>query len=258
MDAAGYWRDALANWAIPPEILSLAPESPWIHPPVLFGVPEVIEDTPSHAHAREVLSGESSVLDVGCGGGVAAFALSPPASTLVGVDHQPEMLELFRKAAQVRGVAVQTIEGYWPAVADRAPLVDVVTAHHVVYNVADIVPFVRALAEHATRRVVLELPTRHPLSSLSHAWQYFWGLERPESPTSDDFLVVLEEMGLDAHSEYFVRNVRGDNDLDQAARFLRIRLCLGAERDDEVREYLLAHPTPTERELVAVWFDLTQ
>ena len=78
--AADRWRLSLARWAIPEEILANAPESPWIHPPELFGVPEVIEDSPSHERAREAVPANGTVLDVGCGGGVAAFALTPPAA----------------------------------------------------------------------------------------------------------------------------------------------------------------------------------
>jgi SAM-dependent methyltransferase len=96
MSAAERWRHALEAWAIPESILAQAEESPWIHPPVLFDVPEVIAPSPSHDRAREALSQEASVLDVGCGGGVAALALVPEVKTVIGVDHQPEMLAMFR------------------------------------------------------------------------------------------------------------------------------------------------------------------
>ncbi len=182
MSAAERWRASLARWAIPDEILALAPESPWIHPPELFGVPDVIEESPSHERAREALPDGGTVLDVGCGGGVAAFALTPPAAHVIGVDQQPRMLEMFRAAATQRGVACETIEGSWPEAAADAPRADVVTGHHVAYNVGDIVPFLRAMDHHARRRVVLELPDRHPLSSMNGAWRHFWNLERPDVP----------------------------------------------------------------------------
>ena len=250
------WRDALEAWAIPPSILASAEESPWIHPPELFTVPATTDETPSHDRAREALVERGSVLDVGCGGGAAAFALTPPAARVVGVDHQPEMLRMFETTAAARGVACETIEGFWPAVADRAPLADVVTAHHVVYNVADVVPFLTALSAHARRRVVLEMPDRHPLSSMSDAWATFWQLERPSGPTPDDLLAVLEEMGVAAHRERFRGPLRSEVSLERAAHFLRIRLCLAASRESEVYDYLAARPAPTDRELSTVWWDV--
>lgn len=254
--AAAAWARDLAAWTIPPEILDQASESPWIHPPVLFEVPAVIDESPSHQRAREVLAMSDTVLDVGCGGGIAAFALCPPATHVIGVDHQSEMLDMFTANAVSRGVDVQTQLGFWPAVAPHVATAQVVTAHHVVYNVAEIVPFVHALSEHATRRVVLELPQQHPLANLSGAWRHFWQLERPTTPSPTDLLAVLSEMGVDASMELWRGPMRVENNLDQAAHFTRVRLCLPAEREDEVREYLRAHPAESQRELATIWWDV--
>jgi SAM-dependent methyltransferase len=256
MSAAERWRRALEAWSIPERILSQAEESPWIHPPALFDVPDVIAPSPSHDRAREALSIDASVLDVGCGGGIAAMALVPEVRTVIGVDHQPEMLTMFRRNAVARSLAVQTIEGNWPDVADQAPVCDVVTAHHVVYNVGDIDPFVRALDEHARCRVVLEMPTRHPLANMDEAWKFFWGLERPTGPTPDDLMEVLDELGLSASQQRWSGPMRAANDLDQAARFLRIRLCLPASREDEVRDFVATHSEPTDRPLATIWWDV--
>ncbi len=255
MTAADRWRAALDAWAIPEAIVASAPENPWIHPPALFDVPRTLEPSPSHDRAREALPSGGTVLDVGCGGGVAALAVSPPAARVIGVDHQVEMLTMFRANALGRGLAVETIEGHWPAVAERTPVADVVVAHHVVYNVADVVPFLAALGSHARHRVVLELPDRHPLASLNDAWDHFWALERPEGPTPDDLLAVLDEMGVSAQSTSFVASRRGEADLDQAAHFTRIRLCLAAEREAEVRAFLVEHPPAPTRSLSAIWWD---
>ncbi len=256
MSAADTWRDSLAAWALPEHILAGAEESPWIHPPELFTLPTVIDLTPSHARAREAMPEGGSVVDVGCGGGVAAFALVPPAARVIGVDHQGAMLEMFARSAAERGVACATVEGFWPAVANRVEVADVVTAHHVVYNVGDIVPFLTALSEHARARVVLELPERHPLSAMSDAWRHFWGLERPVGPTPEDLLAVLADMGVTATRESFVAPLRGEHDLARAAHFARIRLCLPAARESEVYDYLASQPAPIARELSTIWWDV--
>ncbi|MDE3065432.1 MAG: class I SAM-dependent methyltransferase [Acidobacteriota bacterium] len=258
MTAAERWRAALGEWAIPDEILSSAPESPWIHPPELFGVPDDIAPTPSHDRAREALGPGATVLDVGCGGGVAAFALTPPATHVIGVDQQAAMLEMFQANARQRGVTSEVVQGNWPDVAPATPVADVVTAHHVVYNVGDIVPFLRALDEHARARVVLELPDRHPLSSMSGAWRHFWDLARPDRPTPEDLMAVLAEMGLDARREQWRGPARAATDLEQAAHFLRVRLCLPASREREVYDYVSSAPPQLDRELSTIWWDVTR
>jgi hypothetical protein len=134
-------------------------------------------------------------------------------------------------------------------------LADVVTAHHVVYNLGDVVPFLRALDEHARFRVVTEMTTRHPLTSLNEAWMHFWGLERPSGPTSDDLVEVLDEMGLRASLERFEGTPRRESSLHEAANFARIRLCLPASREGEVRAFLERHPAPAARSLVTLWWD---
>ena len=250
------WRSALEAWALPDEIVNSARQSPWIHPPELFEVPETILASPSHDRAREVLVDGTSVLDVGCGGGIAAFALTPPATHVIGVDHQPEMLTMFETNATVRGVAVETVEGFWPEVARRTPAADVAIAHHVVYNVADIEPFLLALDDHANYRVVLELPDHHPLASMAEAWRYFWNLERPDGPTPADLTEVLLELGIDAHREQWLGSTRSEQSPEQAAHFMRIRLCLPESSEGEVRDYLESHPTSSSRELSTIWWDV--
>ena len=256
--AAVRWAAALAEWAIPKHIVDQAPESPWIHPPALFGVPDHIPDSPSHARAREALPESGTVLDVGCGGGIAVAALIPKVSHAIGVDHQEAMLRLFTTSMVQRGVSTETVLGDWPDVAGNTPTADVVTCHHVVYNVSDIEPFVRALTNHAERRVVVEMPATHPLSNLTTAWQHFWGIERPTEPGPELFINVLQEMGISANLEFFEAEMRGDLDEDSAVINTRIRLCLDQSRDDEVRDFLRSQPATRSRALATVWWDVDE
>lgn len=251
------WARSLAQWAIPQEILDQAQTSPWIHPPVLFQVPEEINLTISHTRAFEALPAGGSVLDVGCGGGIAAFALTPPASHVIGVDHQSGMLEMFTENAKKHGVTSEVFEGFWPQVAPEVPTADVVVCHHVVYNVADIGVFLRELSSHARSRVVIEMPTRHPLSNMSGAWKHFWNLDRPTGPTSEDLLEVLKEIGINPRVQYWSGPLRDPIDIDQDAEFMRIRLCLPPERLSEVRDFMLANPLPKEREIATIWWDIS-
>lgn len=255
-DPVAHWQLSLPAWAIPAHIVEQAPQSPWIHPVQSFR-PEgdLYVGTPSRRRALEALPDGGSVLDVGCGGGRAAFGLVPPAASVVGVDHQQGMLDVFADEASRRGVKCRTVLGDWPDVAERTPQCDVVVCHHVFFNVADLVPFVRALHQHAQRRVVVELPVQHPLSSLSPMWKHFWDLDRPTSPTAHDALAVVRSAGYDASLETFdvetgVREVTEDD-----VTFTRIRLCLTPDRDGEIRDWIQDHPV-TVRHLATIWWDV--
>lgn len=258
--AADRWAEALDQWGIPDHILQQAPESPWIHPVESFRPNGNLHvDTPSRHRALEALTGDTpSVLDVGCGGGRAALGLVPPARLLVGVDHQQNMLDVFADESNARGAQTSTVLGNWPDVADSTPVCDVVVCHHVFYNVRHLVPFAAALTSHARTRVVVEMPEHHPLSHLSDGWKHFWNLERPIAPTAYDALDVLRAMGLDAHAEPFTVGSDGPppevSDLD--VEHTRIRLCLTASRDTDVRTFLEQRPQRA-RHLVTLWWNTT-
>lgn len=168
------------------------------------------------------------------------MSLVPPAERVIGVDGNPAMLAAFTDAASAAGVRSMTIQGRWPDVADEVPAADVVTCHHVVYNVADIGPFVTALTDHARLAVVVVLPTDHPRSAWSAAFKHFWDLDRPTRPTSDDFAEVLAELGLDAERWDMARPPLAEATADPANEVPNARrvLCLGADRDDEIAAYL--------------------
>lgn len=256
MDAVEDWAQSLPLWAIPDHIMKQAPESPWIHPVSQFTPDgDLYVDTPSRQRALDALVNGGSVLDIGCGGGRAAFGLVPPATKVVGVDHQQQMLDVFSAEALRRNVECETILGDWPDVATHTPQCDVVTCHHVFYNVANLAPFVHALSSHARRRVVVELPQQHPLSSLSPLWKKFWGLDRPLSPTADDARDVVASLGYNAQLEKFTQDIPRTTVTEEAVRFTRIRLCLTPDRDGEIREFMEQHPVTT-RNVATLWWDV--
>jgi SAM-dependent methyltransferase len=222
----------------------------------MFTLPTEIPDSPSHQRAREAMPAGGSVLDIGCGGGIAAFAIAPPAGTLIGVDHQAEMLKMFAQSAEDKGIEHVEVLGDWPDVSPHTPQADVVTCHHVAYNVAAIEPFLKALDSHATKRVVIELPQQHPLSSMRNAWNTFWDLDRPTNPTPQDLIEVLEQMGINANLELWQGPKLRPLEIEEDIRFLRIRLCLDSSRDPEIREFLEAQEPTNARALATVWWDV--
>lgn len=272
MTAAARWREQLAGWAIPDEIVAAAPEPPWGFPTELFRRRAegaiASAPTPTTRRALEALPDEGSVLDIGVGGGAMSLPLAGRAGTIVGLDGQDDMLETFRASAKKTGVKTRTVLGTWPEAAERADISDVALAGHVVYNVPDLGPFTLAIGAHARRRALLELTERHPLAWMSDLWFHFHGLSRPEGPTAGDANAVLAEVGILAERED--RNVTpaesggGFARREDAIHLVRKRLCLPAERDEEIAERLgdrlrmigdLWDVGSKKRTIVTLWWD---
>lgn len=258
MTAAETWKSHLQSWAIPSEILDQAPVPPWMHPVDLFKVNPNFVPTRNRSDevAAAALSDDKSVLDIGCGGGRAAFALLPDVRSVVGIDHQQAMLDEFTQTAKSHDLPVQTVLGDWPEVASQTPSAEVVVCHHVFYNVQDLVPFVQGLSSHATRRVVVEIPVRHPMSDSNPAWEHFWNLQRPTNPTAELALEVVREAGFNPSIEYFEDTPRIVVDPARAVELMRIRLCLTADRDAEIAEFMATRAAAGLRQLATIWWDV--
>ena len=252
------WADLLAGWAVPEEILAAAPESPhFFHPATFIGAAEEAvaraADTPSDAAAREALPPGGTVLDVGCGAGAASLPLRP--ARLTGVDQSGPLLAAFAEGARRLGVEATVIEGQWPACAAQAEAADVVVCHHVFYNVGDLGGFATALSDHARQRVVAEITASHPLAWMAPYWKGLHGLDRPEGPTADDAVAVLEELGLAVHRTTWRRRYQMTGEAgDDAVALLARRLCVGPDRHEELRRLMAAEPPPLDREVVTLWW----
>lgn len=261
MNAADEWRDALDALAIPGEILDRAPESPYGFPVQRFAdaadaALREPEPSPSMRRALEALPVGGSVLDVGCGGGAASLPLASTAGLLVGVDENEAMLRAFADRVQRLGVAYATIAGRWPDIAPVAPEVDVAVCHHVTYNVPDLPGLAAALTEHARHRVVVEMTTEHPLAWMAPLWQELHGLDRSAGPTVDDALKVLAEAGHEVGQERWSRPYRlAGSSEDEMVAFVRRRLCVGSERDEEIRRALHRTHLPEQHGVVTLWWN---
>ncbi len=259
------WRDQLAAWAIPDSITAAAEESPWALPHGAFErrTRSLVEDPSgvSFERAREALAPAGEVLDVGAGTGAAGLPLAPWARAITAVDEDATMLAVLAGLARELDTPVRTIEGRWPDVAGHTGPADVVVCHHVLFNVADLVPFVRALTDHSRRRVVVELPARHPMAPLNPLWSRFHGLDRPTGPIAADAAALLRELGLEPHVQEWRRPAQtlyaSEYELVETTRR---RLCLPPARHGEVAAALrdLGDDGPftraATRELVTVWW----
>jgi SAM-dependent methyltransferase len=270
--AADHWREQLASWAVPEDILAAAPESPYGFATECFrrrgaAVPDA-EPTPTTRRALEVLPEGGAVLDVGVGGGGTSIPLAARAGLIVGVDAQPDMLEGFLTNAAAAGVAARAVADAWPDATADVEIADVVLAGHVFYNTSDLEPFVRALHDHARYRVVVELTGNHPLDWMRDLWLRFHGLERPVGPTADDAASVLADLGFAVgRDERVVAGRHGSGGFarrEDAIHSVRKRLCIPADRDEDIASALedrlrqlddLWDVGPSERTVVTLWWD---
>jgi SAM-dependent methyltransferase len=262
------WRDDLACWAIPQPILASVPESPWVLPSIVFArrADRLSAEPagPSFERAWAALDPPGAVLDVGSGPGAACLPLLPRTTALTAVDADERMLGLLAERAGALGVRARCIGGQWPDVAGQVPAADVVTCHHVAYNVPDLEPFVTALTEHARRLVVIEVASVHPLTSLNELWLRFHGLARPGRPTGSDLLAILTAMGLRIGHERWSRPAGADYEsFTELTEVTRRRLCLPPQRAADVADALIeagvdpAHPQDlgsSGRDVLTIWW----
>jgi hypothetical protein len=258
-DAATRWKDALASWAIPDRILAQARDDPWALPVALFETKQP-DISPSHRRARESLVAGATVLDVGAGRCAMSLPLRPPAQRIVAVDSTPAMLE--------NSPADVTILGRWPDVASQAGHASVVVCGHVLYNVADLMPFLSALNDAAERRVVVEITRSHPRNRAleRELWRHFWNLERPQGPNLEDAVAVIRQAGIQPKVELWESRQRGGFEtLEELVSWMRQTVCLSPDRDNEVRAIVLLHArevdglwrlSPEPRALATLWWDV--
>jgi SAM-dependent methyltransferase len=238
------WREDLAAWAIPEHITAAVADSPWVLPRQVFArrADRLRRDPggPSFERAWEALDPPGSVLDVGSGAGAACLPLAPRTTTLTAVDADGEMLGLLAGRAGEAGLAARMVHGRWPDVGGQVGPADVVTCHHVVFNVPDLAPFLKALTGHARRRVVIETAVAHPLTSLNPLWLRFHGLRRPEGPTAADTIAILAAMGRHPRHTEWSRPAGADyRTMAELVEVTRRRLCLPPERAGEVEAALV-------------------
>ncbi|MGQ0678873.1 MAG: class I SAM-dependent methyltransferase [Actinomycetota bacterium] len=273
MTAAERWREAMAAWAVPQDIIAAAPESPWGFPTELFKnrahTALAQPRTESHRRALERLPEGGTVLDVGVGGGAASLPLAPQATVITGVDSSAGMLKSFREAAAAAGVGVRTVSGDWPDAAARVEQSDVVVCQHVFFNVGELEPFVAALASRAKYRVVVEMTPEHPLAWMSDLWATFHNLKRPDCPGYADAVEVVSGLGFDVSTELTEGPpvMSGFASRADAIALVRKRLCLWPADDERLADALgnrlseqagLWSAAPRNHTLATLWWDVDQ
>lgn len=241
MSAADQWGAALESWALPQTLLDDAPESPYGWPAELWRRrmrAEALDPTPTTDIVHRLAGDGGSVMDVGAGTGRGAVPLARLGHTVTAVERSESMLEGLR--AETSGLDVTVVDGAWPDVVWALRTHDVVTSAHVVYDVADIGPFVDAMHRKSRRGVVVEMTPEHPWSHLSPYYRALHDLDRPTRPTVEDFVAVVNEVvGVAPEVERWERpGGLQFADLQELLALYAKRLLIGPDRMEELTQLL--------------------
>jgi SAM-dependent methyltransferase len=152
------------------------------------------EEDPFVPVVRESLGPDTTLLDVGAGTGRHTLALAANAKHVTAVDPSGAMLGLLKQDVAAAGLDnVSAVEADWMQ-AEVEPA-DVVICSHVLYPIADVVPFIAKLRAHARGRVFVYLRA-DVLRTDFGLWSEFHGEPLQTQPTHQDLFNVLAQMDI--------------------------------------------------------------
>ncbi len=160
----------------------------------------VISD-PLFLRLQEVVTPETSLLDVGAGTGRFALALAPQARSVIAVEPNEAMLGYLRRDAQERAISnISYSQTAWQDVPDGIQA-DIVLCSHVLYPVRDIEPFLTKLLQATKRACYIYMRAISLDSVTAPLWKHFHGDDRRMPPGYIHALDILYEMGIYADVE---------------------------------------------------------
>lgn len=150
---------------------------------------------------QQVVTPQTTVLDVGAGTGRLAITLAPQAQEVIAVEPNAAMLDYLHHDADEQGLTNLTyLQTTWQDAPENLST-DIVICSHVLYPIRDIVPFLAKLKA-ATRDACYIYMRATPIDAVTgHIWQHFHGNERCLPPGYIHALDVLYEMGIFASVE---------------------------------------------------------
>jgi hypothetical protein len=143
---------------------------------------------------------DDTLIDVGAGAGRYIPQLARATRRVIAVEPSAAMRAELERLVRAEGLTnVEVLAEPWPA---AAPIVaDVVISAHVVYGVAEVMPFLQAMDGAARRSCWLALGLRHPAGALNAFWARAHGEERRELPAALEALCCLHQLGIYATME---------------------------------------------------------
>lgn len=191
---------------------------------------ERTEEDPFLIRVRRDVTPETTVLDVGAGTGRHTLALAPHVRRVVAVDPSPAMLGFLKEdVAEQKLTNVETVASAWLD-AEVEPA-DVVLCSHVLYPIADPVPFIRKLESSARQRVYVYLRV-DPLPTDFGLWREFYGVSLQAQPTHLDLINLLAQLEIVPDVEVVHHRFTWTfAEVEEAVAQVRNSLCL---REDDI------------------------
>lgn len=156
----------------------------------------VRRDDPVLERVRAQLpAGDGRVLDVGAGTGRYAVPLAELGARVQAVEPNAAMAALLSDEARAHGVSVAVEQAEWPAAEQAVGSADVVLCAHVVYPIADVVPFVRALDRAARCAVVMVVRVGQVDEAIAHVFEAVHGEPRVPMPALPELYMLLLQLG---------------------------------------------------------------
>lgn len=188
------------------------------------------DEDPFLMRVRDAVTKNATVLDVGAGTGRHTLALAPHVAHVTAVDPSEAMLGFLREDVHRQSLAnVGVVQAEWMNAS--VPRADMVICSHVLYPIAEPLPFIRRLEEHARDRVFIYLRV-DPLPTDMGLWSEFYGIPLQTQPSALDLLNLLAQAGIIASMEIVNHHFTWTFEtLDEAVAQVRNTLCLN-EADD--------------------------
>jgi SAM-dependent methyltransferase len=153
---------------------------------------------------REIARPTDTWLDVGAGAGRLAVPLAGVVRAVVAVEPSAAMRGTLAKAADTAcRDNIRVVSGSWPGTAATLRRADVTLAAYVLFDQAEVLPFIDALEWLARRRCVVTLTDRAPSSGDDDIWREVHGEEQARLPALREFIEVLAELGRAATATSF-------------------------------------------------------
>lgn len=180
---------------------------------------------------------DTTVLDVGAGGGRLALPLALKCRHVTAVEPSPSMVEQLREGADEAGITnLSVVQADWED-ADVEPA-DLVICSHVVYGVVEIDHFLRKLHVHARHKVAVFAFMDSPPSRFASFWRAVYLEERLNMPGLPELMQVLWQLGMYPNVEMMPTEARSafeskEAAVNQVAGFLWVRP--GSEEEERLR-----------------------
>lgn len=162
---------------------------------------DTVAHDPLFLKLRDIVTPETTVLDVGAGTGRFTLALAPLAKYITAVDPSAAMLDYLRRDASEQQLTnISYVQTNWQDAPENFSA-DIVLCSHVLYPIVDIVPFLAKLQAATRSACYIYMRATHIDAVTAHLWRHFHGDERRLPPGYIHAVDVLYEMGIYANVE---------------------------------------------------------